>query len=1245
MIPDILTRQNEKLQQDSRVIHMAKKDIMDKIRMRIMQMKIPDYEDLSSKQITQMLSHSSPQEIEDKISNLIEHVQEDLEKASILSAISFQPGAIPLETIIRLQNEDEFCQQIKSEPTSYYTTRKGILLRIKSEDGCKILMPKLVLPECLIEMTIRLEHTKNMSVHLPFTRVVKTISSKYFFPKLYERIRNHVHKCIPCQLMSYHTRPPHKLSLFSQGTEARQLIGLDLAVELPPVNSFKHVLVCVDYATNYVQAYPIKSRKSQDILSAFTLFVQAFGIPHSVRHDQELGFTGAQFAQYCSDNNIEQLETLPYKANSNGKVEVQVRNFKHMLQKTCLDSDTKHQWPNEVWKVTVALNTSVSMAYDRTPEELMFKNILQNKQTDIATITITEHNQDNLTTSTEYQKRKQQQQLDYANKRRRTNTFEIGDLVLRKIICKAADGTKHALDTKYNGPYRIMDKTDTTCIIKPVAENFHGTTVVHPDHLKPFNIMETPKLSPHWNKAVARTLNMNNFITMILLFMSLSLTLGSPIEITKIDIIHELDMKTQHMRKPILNDSWKNEPQSQNNSKRGTNQPPTPEILSMRNPARLEVHREDYRYDSDLIHKGGLIFKETNLILKIIDSQTSLTQPIDLDHLVKDAREWNMIVTKANETLTLLESNATEILEKKSKMFTPATKEYKAIMWEHDLNNQRQQLELINNQYVSEVTDLLETYNKVIPEEKTLTPYRPRQARFVRLLLPMIKSLKSALTMAKPLSLLSKVGSAATIGHAGYSIVQSINPDTTDEFMKTIITKVGPKIIKPIAEKVYGHTVDLNTEWQKRFKSLRRFFPHTDPTGDIHFEHMPMIFNMLKQVHEQQDEFLNFHDAMKTTQGYVLNVVNKHLAKRADKIKASKNLLEDLENGKNIMQSSILKHAWNSMMDQYPDIKMHIERGLETIVPKLIHKKNRVLMEYQVDQMDPGTYKMYVSQMVSFETTQSNWISQLPSIMMLKSHNNLFHIYATDLQQCEKKQNKYICPKEILNRPQDNICFQAHLANSIEAIQSACDLKKSQNMNSLIQLEEGSLYYDLPKNAIVTRECATLTELKLEGNGIITLPNHCTLTYKLKTFVNNLSTGNIRQQVLEIARETLTHPEYIDSLWNRHKDTIGIASLVTLLAVTISCMISQFSNILTYLGLWKFQQTQKTQNDTTQLTNNSHLSSTNLSTMARPPTPLRPCMTDPDAHLFNHMRDPGINTYMNADQQIQIAPTSLAGIK
>ena len=194
-----------------------------------------------------------------------------------------------------------------------------------------------------------------------------------------------------------------------------------------------------------------------------------------------------------------------------------------------------------------------------------------------------------------------------------------------------------------------MDKTDTTCIIKPVAENFHGTTVVHPDHLKPFNIMETPQLSPHWNKAVARTLNMNNFITMILLFMTFSLALGSPIKITKMEILNELDMTTPQLRKPILQESWKATEVNLNTSKREIRPFPTLEIMPMRNPARLEVHREDYRYDSDLIHKGGLIFKETNLILKIIDSQTSLTQPIDLDHLVEDAKQWNSIIKKANE--------------------------------------------------------------------------------------------------------------------------------------------------------------------------------------------------------------------------------------------------------------------------------------------------------------------------------------------------------------------------------------------------------------------------------------------------------------------------------------------------------------------------------------------------------------------------------------------------------------------
>jgi hypothetical protein len=185
--------------------------------------------------------------------------------------------------------------------------------------------------------------------------------------------------------MGYHTKQAHKQSSFTHDARPRELVGLDLAVELPPVKSAKHILIMVDYATNFVMAEPIVSR-SEDILQAFMRWTRIFGIPHAIRHDQELGLSGGEFADFCENHKITQMLTLPYKSNKNGKFEVQVRNLKHALQKQCLDSATKNSWPDQIWKVQLALNTSVSLATKQMPERLMFNETLLNKSVDIASI-------------------------------------------------------------------------------------------------------------------------------------------------------------------------------------------------------------------------------------------------------------------------------------------------------------------------------------------------------------------------------------------------------------------------------------------------------------------------------------------------------------------------------------------------------------------------------------------------------------------------------------------------------------------------------------------------------------------------------------------------------------------------------------------------------------------------------------------------------------------------------------------
>jgi hypothetical protein len=1154
LIPDILTRQNEILQKESRTLHMAKKDILDNIRTKVKALNIPDNTVMSSKDVTKLLAECSNTPPDDRIEASINHVREDLEKASILSAISFQPGALSLETLAKLQSEDTFCKSIIDKPPPHFTVRKGLLLRIRNDSDHKLVNPQLVLPEILIDMVIKLEHTKNQGVHLPHGRVFKTISAKYFFPKMAERIKDHVHKCFPCQLMAYHTKPPHKLSMYDCGNQPRQAIGLDLAVELPPVRTLKHVLLVVDYGTNYVQAYPLSSRKSIDILKAFKQYVSAFGIPHLVRHDQELGFTGAEFAAFCNEHNIEQVQTLPYKSNSNGRTEVQVRNFKHMLQKSCLNAGDKTNWPDHIWKVVLGLNTSVSLAFDRSPEELLFGTPLLNKTTDIAMLSYSSDPEKLASQAHTHRSDKQLRQLERNNKHKRVNSFSIGDLVLRKIIPKAADGSKHALDTKFQGPFTIIDKTDTTCTIQPVADNFSGTALVHPDHLKPFHTTSTPALAPSWNKHIAHRLNMPHFMMLFLTIFSL---MATPLAFPQNAIKHNLPDLDLSISVP-------------------TNRPVTSHLqTALRTKPTLDVHTETYKFNSELAHKGGLIFKQTNTRIKIKTSTTSLTQPIELEHLVQDVRDWNIYMDQANDTFNNVYSDIQNITKSDYSWFSDASSTYKSDLWKTELASGQNDLNRLHNTYITDVTDLLETYNKMIPSTTDITPYKARHRRLVKLLIPLLKAVKPLATISTPLSLLSKTGTAISLGHVGYELVKAVAPQDAKSIATSLALKLGPKIAQPAAKHAISHAKPLLEVFYSQLRRINNI-DKFDKDWDFKHKHIATLFSMLTSVHDQQDEVDNFQASLASILATVASNTKSLLADKQDKLKASKTLLQDIQNKKSVSQSTLLKHAFQDLISQIPKAKNLLDKGHESIIPRLSFDNKQVLMEYPIDIIDPNSFDTFVSQMVPFETDQGNWISHLPSIFMIQSDSTLHYVYASDLRQCHQDSDWLTCPKAIINRPNDNICFRAHIANNIDAIQSACDLQPSTNLNTMIELQKGIIYYDLPQHASAERHCATLTNIPLQGNGLITIPYTCSLNYKLKSFFNDADKVSVQaQQILQILPETLTHPEYVDSLWNRSKDSIGIASLATIISITFSLLITQCANILTHFGVWKTRQLRK----------------------------------------------------------------------
>ena len=154
VVPDVLSRQNEILQRESRQIHTAKKDIMEAIRSRLNKIKLPEEFCLSSKQVTRILAESSNIHIAEKISDSINMASEDLADASLLAAISIQPGRLPIETLAALQKQDAACNKLRADVPRNFTVKSDVLLRVRNEHSESLLTPQIVLPDILVPLVI-----------------------------------------------------------------------------------------------------------------------------------------------------------------------------------------------------------------------------------------------------------------------------------------------------------------------------------------------------------------------------------------------------------------------------------------------------------------------------------------------------------------------------------------------------------------------------------------------------------------------------------------------------------------------------------------------------------------------------------------------------------------------------------------------------------------------------------------------------------------------------------------------------------------------------------------------------------------------------------------------------------------------------------------------------------------------------------------------------------------------------------
>ena len=172
------------------------------------------------------------------------------------------------QTVVKMQCED-------------YVLVNGVLFKIrydkadKGEPSVVLCIPKKCIPTVLYQY-----HTPLLAGHPEVIKLYDTIKQKYYFPGMFNLVREFVECCLECQSMKSKT-DGHRIQYARIPLDTRTMARMSMDIKEMPESKlgFRYILVCVCEFTNWMKAIPLADQKTQTIAIAL-YFKYAVNIEH-----------------------------------------------------------------------------------------------------------------------------------------------------------------------------------------------------------------------------------------------------------------------------------------------------------------------------------------------------------------------------------------------------------------------------------------------------------------------------------------------------------------------------------------------------------------------------------------------------------------------------------------------------------------------------------------------------------------------------------------------------------------------------------------------------------------------------------------------------------------------------------------------------------------------------------------------------------------------------------------------------